>query len=230
MNKDVVEALNKPFPNDDVEWRVGRKFAKNAQGKCTKAMMLSYVDSRAIQERLDEIFGKENWVSSYVATEKGVLCTLTCRTGADTIVKSDGSDYTAVSPFKGGVSGALRRTASVLGIGRYLYRVGDVMVNLDEYENFKGKIILPDEFLPAEEHTGNDKIKIVYANAPVDVKKGEKTEEVEAALNFVIRGDKFNSGKKMSEVFDKNLKFLANGRDTEQAHAAKIVMAYKGIA
>lgn len=229
MNKDIAKELIKPFLNDDVEWRVGRKFAKNASGKCTKAFMLAYVDSRAIQERLDAVFGIEGWSSSYVATDKGVLCTLTCNADS-TIVKSDGSDYTAVSPFKGGISGALRRTASVLGIGRYLYNIGDVMVDLDEHENFKGKIILPDEFLPEEEHTGNDKIKVVYANAPVDVKKGEMTDEVKEALNFVIVDDKFNKGKKMSEVFDKNLLFLSRSRNAEQAHAAKVVMAYKGIA
>lgn len=229
--KDYESLLKAPFGLADLDWRVGNTFKGG-----TKGNLLAYVDARAIMERLDEVFGVAGWDKEISESDKGVTCTLICRTeDGQTFRKADVSEYTQVSPLKGGASGALKRAAANLGIGRYLYDLPSVTVDLDENKRFKGKVVaIPDKYLPENERTGCDEVKIEYRgsyNSSSTVDLSELSEaDIEAAMNFVVRDDKYNSGKKMSEVYGKSLKFLANSRDKEQARAARIVAQQKGVA
>ena len=211
---------------------MGRTFADGKKG-----VLLPYVTARGIQSRLDEVFGVDGWKPQYeVVPELGVICTLHGKIDDVDVVKSDGAEFTQVSPLKGGFSGALKRTASVMGIGRYLYDLGEVVVNLSN-KKFYGKVILPDKFLPESEKSGNDQIKVEYSEvshqeskrASSDAPKGELTDEVKAALEYVINDDSFNDGKKMSEVSIKSLSYMASrGKTDEIKNAAKLVLDYKG--
>ena len=233
--ENLGEKLRAPFSANDLEWRIGRTIGGD------KGVMLPYVTARGIQNRLDSVFGVEGWGASYeVIPEYGVICTITC-VGVDgkTITKSDGSGFTQVEALKGGISGSLKRAAVQLGIGRYLYDLPDVVVSVKN-KRFYGTITLPDEFLPKEERTGNSEVKVSYksrgsyerANSESkdspNVAKGEMTPEVESAMDFVVQHDKYNEGKKLRDVWDKSLVFLANGRG-EQAKMATIVAKYKGL-
>ena len=206
--------------------------------------MLPFITARGIQQRLDDVFGVEGWSPEYtVVPEQGVVCTLRCKSGDVEIVKSDGAEFSQVSGLKGGISGALKRAASVMGIGRYLYDLKEVNVNLKN-KKFRGKIILPDEYLPEDERTGNTEIKIEYNggfeshrgdgayardNDSSQEGHGELTEEVKAALEFVINDGSFNDGKKMGEVSIKSLSYMAKfGKSDEIKAAAKLVLDYKG--
>ena len=101
---------------------------------------MAYVDSRAIQERLDSIFGCENWQNSFEITQGAEkdLTSYVCRIGIyspernEWIFKSDGSGPTDIEPVKGGLSGALKRAASVWNIGRYLYELDGVWVDIEQ--------------------------------------------------------------------------------------------------
>ena len=229
--KDYEALLKAPFSLSDLEWRVGSTFKDGQEG-----LLLFYVNARAIMDRLDDVFGIDGWKSDYEVYENGVICTLTATTEDGKLIqKSNGAEFTQMSGFKGGISGALKRAASDLGIGRYLYDMPNVNVKL-ENRRFKGKVLaLPDEFMPAEDRTGCTEVKIQYRNsrnhggskASTHIEVSE--DDLKAAMDFVVRGDKFNSGKKMSEVWDKSLRFLANSRDEEQARAARIVAQHKGI-
>lgn len=204
--------------------------------------MLPFITARGIQQRLDEVFGVEGWSPEYtVVPEQGVICTLHCKSGDVEITKSDGAEFSQVSGLKGGISGALKRAASVMGIGRYLYELNEVTVNLNN-KRFRGKIILPDEYLPEAERTGSTEIKVEYSggyeshrsgakahdnDSPVEG-HGELTEEVKAALEFVINDGSFNDGKKMGEVSIKSLSYMASrGKSEEIKAAAKLVLDYK---
>ena len=231
-----MERLRAPFPAQDVEWRVGRTFANGEKG-----VMLPFISARGIQQRLDEVFGVEGWTPEYkVVPDMGVICTLRCKAGDAEIVKSDGAEFSQVAGLKGGISGSLKRAASVMGIGRYLYDLNEVNVNLSN-KRFYGKIVLPDKYLPEEERSGNDEIKVEYNDyqprnnnnggnyEPHKENKGELTEEVKAALEFVINDGSFNNGKKMGEVSIKSLSYMANrGKSEEIKQAAKLVLDYKG--
>ena len=220
--------MRAPFPSADIEWRVGRVFTGGEKGS-----ILSYITARGIQDRLDDVFGVDGWdVDFQVQKDVGVLCTLTCRYDTKVFKKCDGASFTPFEPLKGGISSALKRAAVQLGIGRYLYDLPEVVVPLHN-KKFYGKVILPDKFLPESERIGNDELKVEskkYASnhQKTNVNK-EMTPEVERAMEFVVRNDKYNEGKKMGEVWNNSLKFLAKGRDEEQAKAARIVAEYKGI-
>ena len=51
------------------------------------------------------------------------MCRLTIRCDEEEICKSDGAQATEFEPFKGAISGALKRAGAVWGIGRYLYQL-----------------------------------------------------------------------------------------------------------
>ena len=229
----IEEQLKAPFSMSDLEWRIGNTFKQGEKGN-----LLAYIDARAIMERLDKVFGVEGWDKELSYSEKGVTCTLICRTEDGKVFrKSDAAEYTDVSPIKGGASGALKRAAANLGIGRYLYDLPSVVVDLQD-RKFKGKVVaIPDKYLPEEERTGATEVQVEYfgGSKSYSHRKPESLgnvseEEIKAAMDFVVRNDKYNEGKKMSEVWDKSLRFLANGRDKEQARAARIVAQQKGIA
>lgn len=197
--------------------------------------MLPFITARGIQQRLDDVFGVDGWTPEYtVVPEMGVICTIHCKQGDVKITKSDGAEFSQVSGLKGGISGALKRAASVMGIGRYLYDVKEVTVNLNN-KRFRGKIVLPDEYLPENEKTGNSEIRVEYYggmenrhDAPSKEGHGELTEDVKAALEYVINDGSFNDGKKMGEVSIKSLSYMASrGKSEEIKAAAKLVLDYK---
>lgn len=156
----VYEILKRPFPSKDIQWRIGRK---NKNGD--KAIVLAYVDARAIQERLDEAF--DTWKTEYTPVDmgtmeidtrngtetkhvKGFLCEIIGCKDSWVMSRQDGGDCTDFEPFKGGLSSAFKRAGAALGIGRYLYDLGETWVEIDKYGNFDPPQ-LPDWALPEEE-------------------------------------------------------------------------------
>lgn len=226
---EIEKGLRKPFGIEELEWVVSSTWANGSKG-----IIAPYMSARAVMNRLDSVFGINGWSASYrVMDNLGVICTLTVKIGGEWIDKQDGSGFTKVEPLKGGISGALKRAASCFGIGRYLYGLPTVFVDLDD-KKFKGKVVgLPDEFVPENERQGLSDVKIEYTSGghanTNPAPKGELTEEVKAAMEYVVHDDKYNSGKKMGEVWNNSLKFLAKSKDQSQANAAKIVAKYKGV-
>ena len=103
--------LEYPFPVEDIEFRVLRTNKAKTEG-----YIAAYVDSRAIQRRLDFDVtqsapnGEPTFVCklSIYSTEKG-----------EWLTKSNGAGTTDIEPIKGGLSSAFKRAASMWGIGRY---------------------------------------------------------------------------------------------------------------
>lgn len=134
MRPNWQEELKAKFDRKDLEWRVGQAGVKNGK---PWAVILAYVDARAIMDRLDEVVGPENWTDSYDVLPGGMMCTLAIKTPENGWVhKTDGSPETAVESFKGGFSKALVRTAVKWGIGRYLY---DIPTQFADFVEKKGK-------------------------------------------------------------------------------------------
>lgn len=227
--KRIEEELRKPFSIEELEWVVSSTWANGSKG-----IIAPYMSARAVMNRLDSVFCVNGWSVSYkIADELGVICSLRVKVSDEWVEKQDGSGFTKVEPLKGGISGALKRAASCLGIGRYLYKLPTVFVDLDD-KKFKGKVVgLPDEFVPEDERQGLSEVKIEYTSGghanTNPAPKGDLTEEVKAAMEYVVHDDKYSSGKKMSEVWNNSLKFLAKSKDQSQANAAKIVAKYKGV-
>ena len=56
MNDSIIDKLQEPFKESEIEWRVG----STTKDK-TKGLALAYVTNRAIQNRLDDVFGIFGW-------------------------------------------------------------------------------------------------------------------------------------------------------------------------
>jgi len=117
--KEIAEQLSEPFDPQDIEWRVQQ--AGEANGK-KWAMVLAYIDNRAIMGRLDKVFGIAGWQNEYQPLpDGGIICGIKAKIGDEWIVKYDGADKTNIEATKGGLSNAMKRAGAQWGIGRYLY-------------------------------------------------------------------------------------------------------------
>ena len=134
MSQIEFKKLAAPFPENEIEWRIGRA-GKNQNG-APWATALAYVSARAIQERLDEVVGPSRWTVSYAFvggddTKAGVICKLGIEVSPGAwVFKEDGSEQTDIESFKGGLSGALKRAGVLWGIGRYLYGLTEDYVKI----------------------------------------------------------------------------------------------------
>lgn len=130
-----IEAeLKRPFSHEDVEWRI-----QNPTKDKSRGYAVAYVTARAIQNRLDEVVGPENWKPVFTPwhdVETGgkrihsQLCTIRIYDGerGEWMEKTDGAEDTELEPVKGGLSDAMKRAAVQWGIGRYLYRLPSTLV------------------------------------------------------------------------------------------------------
>lgn len=130
MAKDIMAILQSPFVPQDIEWRV-QSSGYDKNGKAW-AMVIPFVTNRAIQNRLDEVFGFDGWSNEFIpiTTERGL--SFLCGISAGGVKKWDGADETDVENFKGGLSNAMKRSAVQFGIGRYLYKLSSCFADLTE--------------------------------------------------------------------------------------------------
>ena len=116
------EQLKAYFPEDELEWRV-QQSGMSKEGK-PYAMVLCYVQARAIENRLDNVVGCENWQNEIRVEGENIIARLGVRFGGEWVWKENGASQTDIEAFKGGISGAIKRVASSgFGIGRYLYEL-----------------------------------------------------------------------------------------------------------
>jgi hypothetical protein len=124
---EAIHILSQPLTAEEIEWKIIA--AKNGQ-----TTLAPYIDARAVMTRLDRAFGAFGWSVRYtpaqVGSEHGVIAAIAIRnpeTG-EWVEKQDGSGASDMEPFKGGISGALKRAATAWGIGRELYTYPRVIV------------------------------------------------------------------------------------------------------
>lgn len=171
-DQEILDALKKPFDPNDLEWRISYADA-NTKGEAF-ASVVCYIDARAVQNRLDDVCGAGGWWNEAPqyggdkAVNQGITIKLP-EQGA--VTKWDGAAQTDIEAVKGGLSNAMKRAAVLWGIGRYLYKLDSVYVNLQKdkpqdmegWERTKVKIggrydiyywkrpKLPKEYLPTTE-------------------------------------------------------------------------------
>ena len=106
--------LARPLPDEEVKHRAG-----------PGGMTFSYVDARAVAQRLDEVLTPANWefTCSVIPGSEIVKGRLTIRMDGETVREDHGypnSDRDE-EPIKAATSDALKRCAVLFGIGRHLY-------------------------------------------------------------------------------------------------------------
>jgi len=122
----VMAELSEPFPPEDIEWRVG-----STSGDKKKGIALAYVTNRAIMNRLDKVVGAFNWQNDFREWKgSSQLCGIGIRFGEEWIWKWDGADDSQTEAVKGGLSDSMKRAGYQWGIGRYLYKLENVWVEI----------------------------------------------------------------------------------------------------
>lgn len=121
------ERLARPFNEKELKFF---PVAMSRDGKTAKVG--SYIDARAVEDRLDEEVGPGNWQTAYRCIDPGdkaVECTLSIRIDGEWAGKADvgypneakDADNPDKEPWKAAYSDALKRAAVQWGIGRYIY-------------------------------------------------------------------------------------------------------------
>jgi hypothetical protein len=162
MSKDIIIKLREPFTFNEIEWKVQVTTADKARG-----MAVAYVDSRAIQKRLDETVGLFGWSNEFQAWhENSQICKLSiyCEDRREWVTKSDGAENTDFEPVKGGLSHAFKRVASLWGIGRYLYELEGIWVEVEQ--KGKSSVIKQNQFKVLET-AYNQAVARIFGAAPV---------------------------------------------------------------
>lgn len=119
----ISQRLKAFFPENELEWRVQQAGMSKTTGK-PYAMVLCYVQARAVENRLDSVLGFENWQNGIRVEGENIIARLGVKIAGEWIWKENGASQTEIEAFKGGISGAFKRVASSgFGIGRYLYEL-----------------------------------------------------------------------------------------------------------
>lgn len=136
--------LKAPLPPDAIEWRVGRAGSGDAG---VWAKVLAYMTSRAVQDRLDDVVGPENWRVEYRMVGDALSCGIGVRVGDEWVWKWDGAGHLSASDglsesdaTKGDFSNAMKRAAVQWGIGRYLYRLPEGWANVHDNGAHYGRL------------------------------------------------------------------------------------------
>lgn len=130
--REMQAALAKPFAPEDLEWRLQNTIEETMRG-----MAVPYVTNRAIQNRLDEVCGPENWYNEFKpwhsnGKKDAQLCGIAIYfEGKGFITKWDGAEDSDIEPIKGGLSDSMKRAAYQWSIGRVLYSLDTVWVDIE---------------------------------------------------------------------------------------------------
>ncbi len=115
-----LRELRRPFVDDEVYWRA--QTITGSKGNAS-AMILAYVDSRCVQERLDDVLGSHNWQTEIRVAGTKNLAGIGIRIAGEWVWKWDGAGDTKVEAEKGGISDSIKRAAVQWGMARHLYEL-----------------------------------------------------------------------------------------------------------
>lgn len=168
----MFDKLREEFPREAIHWRAQMVYND-------KALALAYLDSRDVQDRLDEVCGPAGWQSKHYDVGGGKLaCSIGILVNGEWVWKSDGAGDTQVEAEKGAFSSAFKRAAVLWGVGRYLYDMGAPWVPC-ETKNGKWKAWKRDPWDFVEGHGGSLR-KTLYAGG-----KNKLTEEIKAFMEGI---------------------------------------------
>lgn len=144
MIKEIdLTRLSNPIQN--IRWRV-QQFKDTQKG--LMAICVPYVDSRDVQQRLDEVCGVANWQDRYKEVKGNLFCEIGILIETEWRWKSDVGTESNIEKQKGEASDSFKRAAVMWGIGRELYNkkpkaIYAIPINgkkLPAFKNEKGEL------------------------------------------------------------------------------------------
>lgn len=129
-----IKNLQDEFPQDALDWRVQRSWMKDGK---PWAVIVPYIDSRVIMNRLDDVCGPAGWQNTYNPDfAGGILCGIGIKIDNEWVWKYDGAEIAPeddspnpeksknrIDPIKSSFTNAFKRAAVQWGIGRYIYKI-----------------------------------------------------------------------------------------------------------
>ena len=135
----IQQELAQPFAPEDLEWRLQRTYDDRQGGK--HGIAVPYVTNRAIMARLDDVVGPDGWYNEYcpwhsAGKKESQICGISIYfPERGFITKWDGAEDSDSEPIKGGLSDSMKRAAVQWGIGRMLYNMDVVFVDVEQKGN-----------------------------------------------------------------------------------------------
>jgi len=139
----IWQQLTQAFPESDVKYRIqgyNRKKEGDHYPEGTRGQKVAYIDARLVMDRFDEVFTPARWQFQWEhvgdGAVKGVIGVLL---DGEWVWKQDvgypnnPGDGAKQEALKAAVSDALKRTAVHWGVGRFLYDLPRVWVDVDKY-------------------------------------------------------------------------------------------------
>ncbi len=129
----IQQELARPFAPEDLEWRL-----QQAEENGKWGLAIPYVTNRAIMSRLDDVVGVDGWYNEYrpwhsAGKKDAQICGISiCFPERGFITKWDGAEDSDIEPVKGGLSDSMKRAAVQWGIGRCLYGMDGVFVDVEK--------------------------------------------------------------------------------------------------
>ena len=129
----IQQELAQPFAPEDLEWRLQKAVESKLRG-----IAVPYVTNRAIQARLDDVVGPDGWYNEYkpwhkAGQKEAQICGISIYfPEKGFITKWDGAEDSDIEPVKGGLSDSMKRAAVQWGIGRVLYGMDVVWVDIEK--------------------------------------------------------------------------------------------------
>ena len=156
----ILAQLSEPFDPHEINWRVTHTSKDGRRGA-----VIAYANPRAYQDRLNKLLTAGGWSSSYhVCTLTNIMrvrgqnkevmsgkVLSTCKVTIEGIGEHSATgeawadDECAMTRAD---AQAFKRACSAFGLGRYLYNLDEVWVDLDEYKQPKTTPQLPKWALP----------------------------------------------------------------------------------
>jgi hypothetical protein len=166
----IRERINEPFDPRKIKWRVtATSMHQTKHGSRKRGLLVAYANQRAYTDRLNEVFGEWGWTRSYdvqvaqnferrirgnhhetaIAAKVVVVSLVTIHgLGSHTGVGEEwADDQNAATRAE---AQAFKRACACFGLGRYLYDLDIVRVNLDQNNRPVGTPNLPDWALPSD--------------------------------------------------------------------------------
>lgn len=164
----IRELLSEPFDPGEIKWRVTATSTQQTKhGPQKRGQLFAYADQRAYTDRLNEVFGEWGWTRNYdvqvaqnferrapgdknqtaVSAKVVVVSKVTVHgLGSHTGVGEEwADDENAATRAE---AQAFKRACACFGLGRYLYDLERVWVDLDQYNRPVQTPNLPDWALP----------------------------------------------------------------------------------
>jgi hypothetical protein len=166
----IREMLSEPFDAGEIKWRVTATSTQQGKhGPQKRGQLVAYADQRAYTDRLNDVFGEWGWTRSYdvqvaqnferrapgentrttvsakvVVVSKVTIHGLGSHTGVGEEWAHDENAATRAE------AQAFKRACACFGLGRYLYDLGGVWVDLDSHNRPVQTPVLPDWALPSD--------------------------------------------------------------------------------